>query len=214
MKKIISLILISMFLLSASVYANPFNDIEGHWAESEILNAYDAMIVDGDGDGTFRPDDNISRAEFVKLLASVISLNYLEPIPDGLAETDHWASKYYVFAKSLVYKPLSAKVGDVTPGILNDSDIDAPIERWEMAFMAGEAFKNLFYITDTSSYADEATVTENYPTEVAEAIGVCVNVGIIRGDENGYFNPSDNGTRAEATAIINRMDLKIQNIVK
>ncbi len=214
MKRLIALLIV-VFLCTASVFAHPFTDVAGHWAEAELDAAYESGIINGDGDGTFRPDDSISRAEFVKMLAAVSALNYLEVIPDELAETDHWASKYYVFAKNLIYEPLTEaeKVGEIIPGVLTDADIDAPIQRWEMAFMVGKAFENLFYITDTATYGDEALVAESYPAAVAEAVGVCVNAGIIRGDEYGNFNPGDGATRAEAAAVMNRMDKKMQELI-
>ena len=215
MKKIIAFVLMTVLLLTTVCYAQSFSDIEGHWAAQEIEDAYMYGIVNGDGDGTFRPDDSISRAEFVKMLASVVANNYLEVIPDDLAESDHWASKYYVFAKNLIYKPLteSEKVGNIIPGMLTDADIDAPIQRWEMAFLVGEAFENMFYITDVAEYADAALVAESYPAEVAESVGICVNIGIIRGDEHGKFNPADGATRAEAAAVMNRMNSTIMTLL-
>lgn len=215
MKRLTAL-LIAVILCTTTVFAHPFTDVSGHWAEAELDAAYEAGIINGDGDGTFRPDDSISRAEFVKMLAAVSSMNYLEVIPDELAESSHWASKYYVFAKNLIYKPLTdaEKVGSIIPGVLTDADIDAPIQRWEMAYLVGNAFENLFYITDTATYGDATVVAEKYPAAVAEAIGICVNVGIIKGDEYGNFNPGDGATRAEAAAVMNRMDKKMQELIK
>lgn len=215
MKKITAAILSALMLLTTVCFANPFSDVEGHWAASEIETAYNSGIVNGDDDGSFRPDDGVSRAEFVKMLAAVVASNYLQPIPDDLAETTHWASKYYVFAKNLIYQPLTdaEKVGNIVPGLLTETDIDAPIQRWEMAFMVGEVFENMFYVEEGADYADAAQVSANYPAAVAESVGICVNVGIIKGDEHGNFNAGDGGTRAEAAAIMNRMNKKIQELI-
>ena len=214
MRRIISAVLITILLVSCVCYAAPFSDVDGHWAADELEMAYEVGIINGDGDGRFRPDDSISRGEFVKMLAAVIANNFLQPIPEDLAESKHWASKYYVFAKSLIYTPLTEadKVGDIVPGLMSDGDMDKPIERWEMAFMTGEALSNLFYAENVASYGDAEKVAANYPAEVAQAIGICVDMGIIRGDEHGNFNPSDGATRAEAAAVMNRMYNKINGI--
>ena len=55
-------------------YVGPsrFTDIEGHWAEMDINSAaLKGWIVGGD-DGKFRPNDNITRAEFVTLVNGVL----------------------------------------------------------------------------------------------------------------------------------------------
>lgn len=49
-----------------------FNDISGHWAEAAINAAYSAGWVGGYEDGTFRPDQNITRAEAMALINRVL----------------------------------------------------------------------------------------------------------------------------------------------
>lgn len=45
-----------------------FTDIEGHWAKSDIEKAADKKIVSGFEDGTFRPDDGVTRAQLCSIL--------------------------------------------------------------------------------------------------------------------------------------------------
>lgn len=47
-------------------------DISGHWAEDYINSAYSKGWVDGYPDGTFRPDQNITRAEVMTLVNRVL----------------------------------------------------------------------------------------------------------------------------------------------
>ena len=61
-----------------------FSDVAGHWAESYIKEAAAAKWIIGDGDGTFRPDDNITRAEVMTLVNRV--LNRLPESKDDLLE--------------------------------------------------------------------------------------------------------------------------------
>lgn len=69
-----------------------FTDISGHWAENAINAAYGAGWVGGYEDGTFRPDQNISRAEAMALINRV-----LERAVDSegmLDEMTHWADNH------------------------------------------------------------------------------------------------------------------------
>ncbi len=50
----------------------PFTDINDHEYKDEILRAYNAGIVKGYGDGTFKPDNYISREEISSLLVNLI----------------------------------------------------------------------------------------------------------------------------------------------
>jgi len=51
----------------------PFSDVEtGNWAYATILNAYSKGWISGYTDGTFRPTDNISRAEAVSMTNKLI----------------------------------------------------------------------------------------------------------------------------------------------
>ncbi len=52
-----------------------FSDIEGHWAQSEIEEAVAAGLLEGYPDGTFRPEDKMSREEMAVLLARMIQLD-------------------------------------------------------------------------------------------------------------------------------------------
>ena len=72
-KRIISMVLCLALVFSVfgmigtqSVYA-AFSDTSGHWAESVIDKWSAKGVLRGDGDGTFRPDDSITRAEAVDM---------------------------------------------------------------------------------------------------------------------------------------------------
>ena len=55
--------------------ASSLRDVRGHWAGSEIEAYARRGIVSGYGDSTFKPDNNISRAEFLLLLSKVYNWN-------------------------------------------------------------------------------------------------------------------------------------------
>lgn len=51
-----------------------FKDILGHSYEKEILTAYNAGIISGDGRGYFKPDDNITRQEIAALIVKLLKV--------------------------------------------------------------------------------------------------------------------------------------------
>ena len=48
--------------------SNPFKDTENHPYEADIIKAYNAGIIKGDGKGNFFPDNNITRQEIASWL--------------------------------------------------------------------------------------------------------------------------------------------------
>lgn len=64
--------------------SSPFSDISGHWAEAWIEQLYDDGMTGGYPDGTYRPANNVSRAEMaVFLLKGEHGSSYLPPSSDG-----------------------------------------------------------------------------------------------------------------------------------
>lgn len=67
-----------------------FSDISGHWAEAEIRKAATYSWIKGYEDGTFRPDESITRAEVFSLVNRVLGRNLTSK--DGLTgEAASWS---------------------------------------------------------------------------------------------------------------------------
>ena len=80
----------------------PFADVKGHWAEAAINQAYANARIKGYPDGTFRPNNHITRAEavtvFNKLYDRSVGLTGLRDVLTGIVpfndvNVSHWA--YY-----------------------------------------------------------------------------------------------------------------------
>ncbi len=220
MKKIISLVLVLTFVLTMAAYAHPFNDVSGHWAEAEIEKGFANNVINGDGDGTFRPDDAITRGEFLKMVVTLVcekmSLANGEEltVPDEMGDGSHWASKYMYFATAYLYAPLGEEIDGVSIGEIS-TDYDAAITRTEMAYMLGETAYNLTGEGRTLgelAFSDAKELAE-YPDLLISAISTSNALGFIKGDENNNFAPKASGTRAEAVTVINRMDDYLQGII-
>lgn len=50
----------------------PFSDVSGHMQEADIVRAYNAGIVKGDGKGHFFPDNEITREEISSLIVNLL----------------------------------------------------------------------------------------------------------------------------------------------
>ena len=74
MKKTLGLLLVTlMCLLSFStVFAATFTDVDGHWAESSIERWTEEEVVNGYEDNTFKPENNVTRAEFVAMIVRML----------------------------------------------------------------------------------------------------------------------------------------------
>lgn len=208
MKRFIATLLtLTLLFTSTLCFAHPFGDVSSHWAEAEISAAFDRGLIAGDGTGDFRPDDNITRAEFMKILSALIADNFdieiAAPLPGA-----HWAAPYYDFAVSAYLYPfVELNYNNVSPGVMDSSNFDIPIKRWEMAYMLDNAFTNVYNFRETTpsdKINDIAKIKETYDDIIVKGINSLVMMEIIRGDEKGNFNPEDNGTRAEAIALFAR----------
>lgn len=110
----------------------PYTDVDkNHWAYKFITSVTKAGYMKGYGNGTFRPDEPISRAELVAL---VLQVRAIPPVPNlaGFTDTaDHWAKDLIATAKSLGFV---SGVGD------NKFLPDDATERQVAAKMFGVAF--------------------------------------------------------------------------
>ena len=93
--------LIAKFFTEIDAADSVFTDIDGHWAAKEINEAFVNGIIDGYDDGSFKPDQSITRAESMKIINGILgrTLNEGELHPDmkewpDNADPDAWY--YYI----------------------------------------------------------------------------------------------------------------------
>lgn len=76
-------------------------DISGNWAEKEILAAYANGLISGYPDGTFRPDNTITRAETVTLINNVLDIKPMESEAVFGDINGHWAASQITAAATI-----------------------------------------------------------------------------------------------------------------
>lgn len=101
MKKLVTLVLSLTLAVSGTAYAQETMDFDGHQNEIAIQYLYDNGVVEGYPDGTFKPDNELNRAELMKILVLGAGYDpsaevYNNCFPDV---TDEWFAPYICFAK-------------------------------------------------------------------------------------------------------------------
>ena len=179
MKKIF--FLIALIILPG--YSFAYSDTQNHWAYEYINNLTESSIVSGYPDGTFRPDSNVTRAEFMTMLTKTLGLEY-----ENLEE--HWAKG---FANVLHSKQI---IDDI-------NNLDNNITRKEVMEMLVRSGKNssIVYKTKNSNkflfydIAGESRQTKNIITILWES-------KIVNGYADKTLRINNNLTRAEACTFI------------
>lgn len=165
------------------------SDDEEETSEDRPRGAY----ISGYEDGTFRPNQTITRAELAVILARITGLEpggqATSPHPD--VDGSHWAAAAIAHVKKS-----GLMVGD-DAGRFRSND---PVTRGEMAVIAVRYKKLAAPGKATSSFTDVDT-----GHWAAAAIEAAKAAGIIDGYGDGTFKPQGHLTRAEAVKIINRM---------
>ncbi len=72
-KRIFGLIIMLIILNINIVFA--YSDTDKHWAEKGIEKLSVNGVISGYGDGTFRPNNNVTRAELITIINRLIANN-------------------------------------------------------------------------------------------------------------------------------------------
>lgn len=153
-----------------------FSDVQGHWAEKSVGDAIQAGYVDGYEDGLFHPEQDVTRAEFVKMLISS-----MEEEVGAAVSNSQWYAPFLDTAQRLGV----IAQGDIT------QDLNQPITRQEMAKLSIRAVEN--------AYRGDKDTTD------AELIYESTKAGLITGVEPGELALDGVTTRAQAVTIIQRV---------
>ena len=111
MKKLLSYILGLFVILTISTQSAVafFSDMnENHWAYKQIKDLSEQSIVIGYPDGTFKPDDNVTRAEFASMAIKALGqehANVIQPIKFVDIDSSYWA--YDAIEKAVYFELIS-----------------------------------------------------------------------------------------------------------
>lgn len=171
---------------------NIFFDIKNaEWAEKEIRDLYEKGIVNG-YDGKFMPNENVTRAELVKMLKQSFGLNAAKTNNYDDVDENHWAYPYVSAASDIVL--------GYGNGIFGVDDYvtreDTAVFIYRTINIVGKNITSgeTVLFDDSGDIADYAK----------EAVSALAAVGIINGTGDNKFSPKSYATRAETAVIIYR----------
>jgi len=207
MKRTLSGILAAVMVAASASFVSAaevsFTDVSEHWAwqrgyipylvEKEVLNGY----KQDDGTYMFKPEDKVTRAEFIKMLDETF----------GLTETANISTKYSDVAESDWFYSYFAKA--VEQGyILNYGENASPNGELSREEATALLVRYLALPTDekvsTTTFTDFDSVNPGYRDYVLMAAKAEVINGYAEDDGTYTFRPQNTLTRAEALTILYR----------
>lgn len=187
-----TLALLVVLVLSSGANAAGLKDISASWAKSDIEALVKDGIINGYPDGTFRPENPVTRAEFARILAR--AFHYESSSRGDFGDIrNHWAEKDI---NALVEKGIIQGYPD------GSFKPDAKISRAEMATMLTRAVKldGDFSANQFAWWPSFEDVPETYwaynQVEIANRLGIIPSVITTR------FQPEQAANRGETAAMV------------
>lgn len=169
-----------------------FKDLDkALWAEDYVLSLYDKGVISMAEDGNFRPNDYVTREEFLKMLVMSFEL-YDETAEASFLDVskDSW---YYPYVAS------GYKCGIILGNDENRFDTGKHITREDISVMISRILFSLGYKADsTETFADDNKIS----SYAKESVALVKYLGIVNGMGDMTFAPKDNTTRAQAAKVI------------
>ena len=180
----------SLAISSTALAAVP-SDIGGHWAQGTIIQWTSKGYISGYEDGTFKPDNSITRAEFVRLVNQ--SMGYTKT---GNAYFSDVSSSYWGYND--IQKGVAAGYvrGDGN-GKFRPND---PVSRQEAAVMISQ----ICGLGQDFSAAAKYTDYRYIPSWAAGYVGAVSKAGIMSGYPDGDFKGDRYLSRAEAVIALDK----------
>ena len=195
---IISFVMVTLGTLSFA--ATTFSDIEGHWAKTVVEEMAAKGVLNGFEDGTFRPDESVTREQFAKILVETLKIaGNTTNIKFVDIEEDRW-SKDYIYRASryltgyenngkYFFRPTEASVReDVAVAVVQAEGLQT--EKPDYTLL--------------NQFSDSGEISEG----IKKYVAIAVKNEIMRG-KNGYFDPQGNLTRAEVSQLMYNVFQKI-----
>ena len=207
---IISVVMIFASLSSLATAAS-VSDITGHWSEEFVQPLVEKGIIKGYEDGTFKPDNSISRAEFCTIISkALVEIGIIDSLvePKGVFKDvakDAWYAEFVETAAEYKF------VG----GVGNEMfDPEANITRQEMAKIISLVYCEINPASEGDKFTQlkEACNLDDYnltDLNTADAwakdyIKVALKAEVMKGD-GSKFTPLGQVTRAETATVTSRI---------
>ncbi|GLX66557.1 S-layer homology domain-containing protein [Paenibacillus glycanilyticus] len=170
-----------------------FSDINKHWAKANIEAAVKLGIVNGFTDGSFRPENTVSRGEFAVMISRALML---EGEDSGMVFQD--AGSIPGWAKDHIARAIAA---GLMQGFADDTfRVSDQLSRAQLAVIIARAASLKLDGASSANFTDSAAI----PAWASKEVAAAVDAGLIQGKDN-RFAPNETATRAEAITMIMRL---------
>ncbi|MBQ8524274.1 MAG: CotH kinase family protein [Clostridia bacterium] len=192
-----------MLLFSISAIAAdelPFTDVKKTaWYYENVKAVYNSGIMEGKSDGIFAPNDSVTRAEFVTIMARLAKAD-TESCREHINNfTDAKKNAWYADAMGW-----GVKTGLVNGTAADKLSPNKPISRAEIATLISRLADHLGIILPGDINAEKSFSDVKAGKYYTDAVDLMRKSCIINGDGNGRFRPSATAKRSEAAAMISR----------
>lgn len=191
MKFLVAFLLAFALAIPTSANADTtFSDISADYRfAEEITELVDANVISGYGDGTFRPDKTVNRAQAAILIAKALELDLDNTKPTNYKD---------VSKKSAAYKHIAAVTeAGIMQGSQTGFNPDGSLTRAQMAIVLTKAFD--LKGNNKTSFKD---VPKDYYAH--DHIDAILTHGITVGYTKETFEPNKSTTRAQFAAFLSR----------
>ena len=183
-----------------------FKDISGHWAQADIQQFADRMIVTGTGTNQFEPARKITRAELATVLIRTLGLAKVDSSASHTSFTDVKSTAWYHDSVNTAVQA-GLIVGDAN-GTFRPQSV---VIREELAVILE---RTLSFISQNSIEALPNTANPFTDIEKASlwsrsAIQHVTNAGILKGNRVNQFQPKEKLTRVDSIVALSRILQKI-----
>lgn len=189
--------------------ATTFPDIQNHWAKSYIEAMAAASLFQGDENGNFKPDNELTASEALALCARAVGVDEntgaeiaedLEETVDGIMNgSQSWFYREYAIALETGILTQTELKNLVQSGALTK-----PIAKEDLAIYLTRAMQLGPMSEKLSSYPLRFSDAANISQSAQPSVYLMNAYGIVQGDENNNFSPKGNVTRAVMATMLSR----------
>lgn len=206
--------IVMVLTMQIPAQAQTFPDVAyGAWYKPYVDKCSEVGIINGFEDGTFRADDNVTRAQFIKMVCYVTQV-----WSDHAPTINHWASIYWDALNDAgifdVHKTTGSgsNIHEYTEPLFpcTVASLDKQITRYEMAyilnntlFLSGKFDENTMELRDRNdSYANHIADYNSMDKSYRSAVEQVYSKGILCGFEDTSFRGYEPLSRGQAAKVI------------
>lgn len=200
---VISIIFVLILTMTANAFAF-YTDIEDNWAKDDIMFATNTLeVFKGYTDGTFKPEEYISRSEFCTILAracvklGMVKESYTSKMNYRDLSVKNWSYTYIITLYEYINYFEADAFEKIFPG--ESFNPQQSITRREVVQLVSKFCK--YSILDNEIEFDDVKSDDDFYNEIK----VLYNAGILQGFTDNTMKLDNILSRAESAAIIKRI---------